>query len=152
MKHGKRVYLFGLFGTLLQEVFGQWAWWVLWLGLVGVCVSSCVFLLSVSCVFGNDVSDCPRYFGKNHACSFVFLAPFAVYARSSNKKFKHSQLTGKVYNGRDVLLKRTQHMPCKFKRLVCKSSLPVRKVKANPHFTALSALLPAGPKRRGMEP
>lgn len=47
MKHGKRVYLFGLFGTLLQEVFGQWAWWVLWLGLVEF-VS---LLVSFSCQF-----------------------------------------------------------------------------------------------------
>ena len=47
MKHRKRVYLFGLFGTLLQEVFGQWAWWVLWLGLVEF-VS---LLVSFSCQF-----------------------------------------------------------------------------------------------------
>ena len=80
MKHRKRVYLFGLFGTLLQEGFGQWACRVRWLGLVGVCVSSCVFLLSVSCVFGNDVSNCPGCFAKNQACSFVFLATFGVYA------------------------------------------------------------------------
>lgn len=49
-------------------------------GVGWVCVSSCVFLLSVSCVFGNYVSDCPQYFGKNHACSFVFLVTFGVYA------------------------------------------------------------------------
>ena len=69
-----------------------------------------------------------------------------LYNSTSNKEFESSQLTGKVYNARHVLLKRTQHMPCKFKRLVCKSSLPVKKVKAKRQNHTSLHLVPLSPR------